>query len=128
MQAIFQAISDNNVDYLREHFDDVSRICEKPLLISPWSLALIQKKFEVVKLFLEKGENPNKKSHLGNHDLRFLVLHHKSVAFNDWIDLFVSFGSDIHVRDDQGGTLLELANLIGNTFAVQKLTELGASK
>lgn len=126
--GVLRAISGGDEAYIREHFDDVREIESRPLILSLWSIALIEKKIGVARVFLENGQDPNRRSSEGNPDLRFLVLHHKGPAFDEWIDMFISFGSTLDVRDGSGLTLLGFARTVKNEAAVRKLQALGLEK
>lgn len=122
------AIRKRDYAYVRKNIKGIRRMSSQATAYSPWMVVLMQRNIRMAEIFLEHGESPNKKGSQGNPDLAFLVRHHKTESFDDWIDLFLQYGSNIHVKNYKGETLLHTAIEADNKVAVAKLRSLSVAE
>jgi len=78
---------------------------------------------ETVRLFLDKGVNANYCSKRFNRPLWFEAV---SKGKKEIVELFISYGADVNVKEDSGLTSLHIAAIKGKKDIVELLIKSGA--
>ncbi|WP_078549741.1 ankyrin repeat domain-containing protein [Litchfieldia alkalitelluris] len=87
--------------------------------------AIFHKKVDAVKLLLEKGANPNKRSEYGQIPFHYAVS--TKEAHRELIEALIQYGADVNVKNKYSATPISLAASYGNLELLQLLEEKGAT-
>ena len=89
------------------------------------TMAFINNKFEIFKMLLEYGANPNNKNKDGQTVLMVVSIFGDSSDYN-YTELLLDYGADPDIKDNRGHTALYYARLYNNKYVCEILEKYNA--